>query len=45
MNYEKPKAVVLASATVAIQSTGKGSDTIFDSQVERTNGTAYQADE
>lgn len=45
MKYEKPSAVVIASATVAIQDTGKGSDAAFDSQLERTNGTAYQADE
>jgi hypothetical protein len=45
MKYEKPSAVVIASATVAIQGTGKGSNAAVDSQWEHTTSSAYQADE
>jgi hypothetical protein len=45
MNYEKPRAVVVASACVAIQGTGKGSNTPLDIQVQHTNSPAYEADE
>lgn len=45
MKYEKPQAVIVSSASAAIQSVGKGDDTPFDNKPDHTNGTAYEADE
>jgi hypothetical protein len=45
MKYEEPQVVSVSQATMAIQSMGKGTDTPFDSKLEHTNGTAYEADE
>jgi len=45
MRYEEPRVVIVSRATAAVQSMGKGTDTPFDSKLEHTNGTAYEADE
>jgi len=48
MKYEEPKIIVLASATAAIQGTGKGYNVTPDGQMQppnHTNSPAYEADE
>lgn len=44
MKYEKPQAVLLGSATVAVQHGFKGLSTVLDVIMEYTIG-AYEADE
>lgn len=44
MRYEKPEISIVTPATVAIQSSHKGDNLVYDSQLEQTIG-AYEADE
>jgi hypothetical protein len=45
MKYEKPQLTAVASATAAIQGSGKGSTPVLDSETTHLSENAYEADE